>query len=222
VPEEFSGRGQALAWFEAENPVMLGLLTKAIADGDDQYAWQITWTLAPFFYRRGRWHECITIQRQALQAAQRLRDPVGLGHAHYELGRGLVLTGDFAEAYVVAHEVGHHIQNLTGITSRIAAAGQASSSADNALSVRAELQADCFAGVWAHSTYERHLLDAGDIEEALHAAQVVGDDFLARARGAAVDPDSWTHGSSAQRQQWFTSGYKDGRPDACDTFAASP
>ncbi|HEY1671441.1 MAG TPA: BTAD domain-containing putative transcriptional regulator [Streptosporangiaceae bacterium] len=98
VPEEFSGRGQALAWFEAENPVMLGLLTKAIADGDDQYAWQITWTLAPFFYRRGRWHECITIQRQALQAAQRLRDPVGLGHAHYELGRGLVLTGDFAEA----------------------------------------------------------------------------------------------------------------------------
>ena len=132
------------------------------------------------------------------------------------------VTGDFAEAYVVAHEVGHHIQNLTGITGRVAAAGQSSASADNALSVRAELQADCFAGVWAHSTYERHLLDAGDIEEALHAAQVVGDDFLARARGAAVDPDSWTHGSSAQRQQWFTSGYKDGRPDACDTFAARP
>jgi DNA-binding SARP family transcriptional activator len=98
VPEEFSGRGQALAWFEAENPVMLGLLNKAIASGDDRYAWQITWTLAPFFYRRGRWHECISIQRQALTAAQRLGDPVGLGHAHYELGRGLVLTGDFAEA----------------------------------------------------------------------------------------------------------------------------
>jgi predicted metalloprotease len=131
------------------------------------------------------------------------------------------VTGDFAEAYVVAHEVGHHIQNLTGITGRIAAADQSSPSAGNALSVRAELQADCFAGVWAHSTYERHLLDAGDIEEALHAAQVVGDDYLARARGAAVDPDSWTHGSSAQRQRWFTSGYKDGRPDACDTFAAA-
>lgn len=98
VPEEFSGRGQALAWFEAENAVMVGLLNKAIASGDDRYAWQITWTLAPFFYRRGRWHECISIQRQALQAAQRLGDPVGLGHAHYELGRGLVVTGDFAEA----------------------------------------------------------------------------------------------------------------------------
>jgi tetratricopeptide (TPR) repeat protein len=98
VPEEFSGRNQALAWFEAEHPIMLRLLNQAIASGDDRYAWQITWTLAPFFYRRGRWHECISIQRQALDAAKRLNDPVGLGHAHYELGRGLVLTGDFAEA----------------------------------------------------------------------------------------------------------------------------
>jgi DNA-binding SARP family transcriptional activator len=98
APEEFSGRNQALAWFEAENPILVSLLNQAIASGDDRYAWQITWTLAPFYYRRGRWPECITIQRQALQAAQRLGDPVGLGHAHYELGRGLILTGDFAEA----------------------------------------------------------------------------------------------------------------------------
>jgi DNA-binding SARP family transcriptional activator len=98
VPEEFSGRSPALAWFEAENPILVGLLNQAIADGNDRYAWQITWTLAPFFYRRGRWHECISLQRQALAAAQRLGDPVGLGHAHYELGRGLVITGDFAEA----------------------------------------------------------------------------------------------------------------------------
>src|ERR1700761_6633479 len=98
VPEEFSGRNQALAWFEGENPVLVSLLNQAIASGDDQYAWQVTWTLAPFYYRRGRWPECITIQRQALQAAQRLADPVGLGHAHYELGRGLILTGDFAQA----------------------------------------------------------------------------------------------------------------------------
>jgi DNA-binding SARP family transcriptional activator len=98
VPEEFSGRNQALAWFEAENPILVSLLNQAIASGDDRYAWQITWTLAPFYYRRGRWPECITIQRQALSAAQRLKDPVGLGHAHYELGRGLILTGDFAEA----------------------------------------------------------------------------------------------------------------------------
>ena len=98
VPEEFSGRSPALAWFEAENPILVGLLNQAIAEGNDRYAWQITWTLAPFFYRRGRWHECISLQRQALKAAQRLGDPVGLGHAHYELGRGLVITGDFAEA----------------------------------------------------------------------------------------------------------------------------
>jgi DNA-binding SARP family transcriptional activator len=98
VPEEFSGRNQALAWFEAENPILVSLLYQAIASGDDRYAWQITWTLAPFYYRRGRWPECITIQRQALQAAERLADPVGLGHAHYELGRGLILTGDFAGA----------------------------------------------------------------------------------------------------------------------------
>jgi uncharacterized protein len=130
-------------------------------------------------------------------------------------------TGDFAEAYVVAHEVGHHIQNLTGISGRVAAADQANPANANALSVRVELQADCLAGVWAHSAYERDLLEPGDIEEALHAAQVVGDDFLAHASGAAVDPDSWTHGSSAQRQQWFTTGYEKGSPDDCDTFAGA-
>jgi uncharacterized protein len=130
-------------------------------------------------------------------------------------------TGDFAEAYVVAHEVGHHVQNLTGISGRVAAADQANPANANALSVRVELQADCLAGVWAHSAYQRDLLEPGDIEEALHAAEVVGDDFLAHASGAAVDPDSWTHGSSAQRQQWFTTGYEKGTPDDCDTFAGA-
>jgi uncharacterized protein len=132
------------------------------------------------------------------------------------------VTGDFAEAYVVAHEVGHHIQNLVGITSQVGAADQADPSNTNSLSVKVELQADCFAGVWAHSTYERKLLEPGDIEEALKAAQVVGDDFLARSSGTRIDPDSWTHGSSAQRKQWFTTGYEDGTPDACDTFGSSP
>jgi predicted metalloprotease len=130
-------------------------------------------------------------------------------------------SGDFAEAYIVAHEVGHHIQNLVGITGRVAAAEAANPSATNALSVRVELQADCFAGVWAHSADERDLLEPGDIEEALHAAQVVGDDFLAQASGAAVDPDSWTHGSSAQRRQWLTTGYEKGKPDDCVAFAGS-
>jgi len=98
VPEEFSGRGEALAWFDVESPVMFGLLASAISGGDDQYVWQIVWTLAPFLYRRGRWHECIGIQRLALRAAQHLGDPVGLGHAHYELGRGLVNIGGFTDA----------------------------------------------------------------------------------------------------------------------------
>ncbi len=98
VPEEFSGRGQALAWFDAESPVMLGLFTQAISSGNDEYVWQIAWTLSPFLYRRNRWHEGIGIQRQSLRAAQRLGDPAGLGHAHYELGRMLVNLGDFGEA----------------------------------------------------------------------------------------------------------------------------
>jgi len=128
------------------------------------------------------------------------------------------LTGDFAEAYVVAREVGHHVQNLVGVTSRVASADLASPTLSNALSIDVELQADCLAGVWAHSAYEHNLLEPGDIEEALHAAQIVGDDFLAHAAGATVDPDSWTHGSSAQRTERFTTGYSIGKVDACDTF----
>lgn len=129
------------------------------------------------------------------------------------------VSGDFAEAYVVAHEVGHHIQNLLQITHRVAAATQAHPELENRLSVATELQADCFAGVWAHSTYERNLLEPGDIEQALRAAEVVGDDFLARAAGQHASPDSFTHGSSAQRKHWFTTGFEEGRPDACDTFS---
>jgi hypothetical protein len=128
------------------------------------------------------------------------------------------LKGDFAEAYVVAHELGHHIQNLVGISSRVATLQSANPSSKNSLSVLLELQADCLAGVWAHSTYTRSLLEPGDIEDALNAAEIVGDDFLAHASGSAVDPDSWTHGSSAQRRQWFTTGFDSGKADACDTF----
>lgn len=130
------------------------------------------------------------------------------------------LSGAFAEAYVVAHELGHHVQNLLGITSRVATETQLDPLVKNALSVKVELQADCFAGVWAHSTYERQLLEPGDVEQALHAAEVVGDDFLAKAGGSSVDPDSFTHGSSAQRQHWFTVGFDEGSAAACDTFAS--
>jgi hypothetical protein len=128
------------------------------------------------------------------------------------------VTGDFAQAYVVAHEVGHHIQTITGVSSQVHQLRENFPAASNALSVRTELQADCYAGVWAHSTYQRGLLEPGDIEEALKAAAAVGDDFQQGAASGSVQPEQWTHGSSAQRQQWLTTGYESGKPSSCDTF----
>jgi hypothetical protein len=137
-----------------------------------------------------------------------------------QMERQFGVQGDFAQAYVVAHEVGHHIQVLTGVTVQVARLSEQFPSSANTLSVRTELQADCYAGVWAHSTYERGLLEPGDIEEALKAAAAVGDDFQQRAATGTVQPEQWTHGSSAQRQQWFTTGYTTGDPARCDTFTA--
>jgi predicted metalloprotease len=127
--------------------------------------------------------------------------------------------GDLAEAYVIAHEVGHHVQNLLGISAKVSEHEQADPSSANAWSVKLELQADCFAGVWAHSAYAQGELEAGDLQEALDAAGAVGDDRLAQQAGRAVNPDSFTHGSSEQRVSWFTKGYDQGDPNACDTFA---
>ncbi len=131
--------------------------------------------------------------------------------------------GDFAQAYVVAHEVGHHVQTLLGISDKVRAAGRGASPARvNALSVRQELQADCFAGLWGHAAnVERHLLDPGDLEEALRAATAIGDDRLQREAGREVVPDSFTHGTSAQRVKWFRTGFESGDFAACDTFAAA-
>jgi len=133
-------------------------------------------------------------------------------------------AGDFARAYVVAHEVGHHIQNLTGVmeqVERAAQGGQPMQGADG-LSVRQELQADCFAGVWAnHAQQKLNWLEDGDVEAALNAANQIGDDTLQKqARGYAV-PDSFTHGSSAERVRWFRAGFSSGSLKSCDTFAAS-
>lgn len=130
--------------------------------------------------------------------------------------------GDFAQAYVIAHEVGHHVQNLLGITDKMdQMRGQVSEVAYNALSVRLELQADCFAGVWAnHAQASRQLLEAGDVEEAMNAAAKIGDDALQRAGGGQVVPDSFTHGSSVQRQRWFDIGLQNGSVKRCDTFSA--
>jgi len=131
--------------------------------------------------------------------------------------------GDFAEAYVIAHEVGHHVQNLLGVSERVHAAQQrASESQANSLSVRVELQADCLAGVWANrANRERHILDAGDVEEGLNAAAQIGDDRMQmRARGY-VSPESFSHGSSQQRVRWFKRGLESGSASACDTFGVA-
>jgi predicted metalloprotease len=131
--------------------------------------------------------------------------------------------GDFAQAYVIAHEVGHHVQNLLGIADRVQQVrGRAGGAEGNALSVRTELQADCFAGVWAHHAQQaRQILEQGDVEEAMNAAAKIGDDALQRSGGGAVVPESFTHGTSAQRQRWFSTGLKSGSVKACDTFSAS-
>ena len=130
--------------------------------------------------------------------------------------------GDFAQAYVVAHEVGHHVQNLLGISGKMdQMRGRVSKTEYNALSVRLELQADCFAGVWANRAQRaRQILEQGDVEEAMNAAAKIGDDALQRSGGGAVVPESFTHGTSAQRQRWFDTGLKNGSVKACDTFSA--
>jgi predicted metalloprotease len=127
--------------------------------------------------------------------------------------------GDFAQAYVIAHEVGHHVQTMTGVSERVSAMRQrAGESEGNALSVRQELQADCFAGVWGFYASKRDLLEPGDTEEGLRAAAAIGDDRLQQRGQGYVVPESFTHGSSAQRVEWFQRGLESGRPEACDTF----
>ena len=130
--------------------------------------------------------------------------------------------GEFAQAYVIAHEVGHHVQNQLGISGKVDQMRSRVSKVEyNALSVKLELQADCFAGVWAHNANDaRQIIENGDIESAMNAAAKIGDDALQRANGGTVVPDSFTHGTSAQRQRWFDTGYKTGSVKACDTFSS--
>ncbi|MEM8556350.1 MAG: neutral zinc metallopeptidase [Bacteroidota bacterium] len=128
--------------------------------------------------------------------------------------------GDFAFAYVIAHEVGHHIQTLTGVSQQVSQAQRRSSQTRaNQLSVLLELQADCYAGVWAHYANQEGYIEPGDIEEGLQAAAAIGDDRLARMSGRPVQPDGFTHGTSAQRVQWFRTGFQTGDTDACNTFS---
>jgi hypothetical protein len=139
-----------------------------------------------------------------------------------ELATRFGAPGEFAQAYVIAHEVGHHLQNVLGIEPKVREAQRRNPAARNSLSVKMELQADCLAGVWARSAQGRHLLDPGDLEAGLRAAAAVGDDRLQKAATGRVSPESFTHGSSAQRSHWFRQGFDTGRLEACDTFAADP
>jgi uncharacterized protein len=137
-----------------------------------------------------------------------------------ELSDRFGAPGDFAQAYVIAHEIGHHVQNLMGISDEVRQEQQAAGSQAeaNKWSVRLELQADCLAGVWAHSVYARGDLEPGDIEEGLAAAEAVGDDRIQEQAGMSVNPETWTHGSSAERQEWFNRGFESGESSECDTF----
>ena len=139
-----------------------------------------------------------------------------------QLAQQLGAPGDFAQAYVIAHEVGHHLQHKLGISGKVQQARQRLSQAQgNQLSVRLELQADCFAGVWAHHSQRgKGWLEQGDVEEALNAAARIGDDVLQKAARGVVVPESFTHGSAEQRQRWFRAGLQSGRIESCDTFVA--
>jgi predicted metalloprotease len=136
-----------------------------------------------------------------------------------ELKRRFGAPGDFAQAYVLAHEIGHHVQKQLGIQTQVQRAMGTHPGERNQLSVRLELQADCLAGVWGHSTAQRNILEAGDVDEALRAASAVGDDRLQRMATGQVNPDSFTHGSSEQRAHWFQEGFQSGNIAACDTFS---
>jgi len=137
-----------------------------------------------------------------------------------ELNRRFGAPGQFAQAYVVAHELGHHVQKLLGIEGKVHQMQESNSREANPLSVKLELQADCFAGVWAHSTQQRGLLVKGDVESALGAASAVGDDRLQKKSTGHVSPESFTHGTSQQRMHWFTSGLNNGTVTACNTFGS--
>ena len=137
------------------------------------------------------------------------------GDMQSQLGAG----GDFAWAYVIAHEVGHHIQHELGTSDEVRTLQRESPDEANELSVRLELQADCYAGVWASTVFAQGDLERGDIREALRASEAVGDDRLQRRATGSVNPDSFTHGSSDQRREWFERGYESGEPGSCDTFA---
>jgi len=138
-----------------------------------------------------------------------------------ELNRRFKAPGDFAQAYVLAHEIGHHIQQQLGIEGKVREESQRNPDQANDLSVRLELQADCFAGVWGRSTYDRGILENGDLQEGLNAAAAVGDDRIQQQANGRIDPETFTHGTSEQRAHWLQTGFDSGKLESCDTFSGA-
>jgi predicted metalloprotease len=136
-----------------------------------------------------------------------------------QLNQRFQAPGDFAQAYVIAHEIGHHLQQQLGIEEEVRAESERNPDDANELSIRLELQADCFAGVWGRSTYDRGILESGDLDEGLNAASAVGDDRIQEQAQGRIDPESWTHGSAEQRAKWLQTGFDSGQLEACDTFS---
>jgi uncharacterized protein len=209
------------------NDPMAKFVSTVLADTED--VWKQLFTQGGATYREPKLVLFRGAVRTACGAGQAAMGPfycpadqkVYIDLSFYETMKSrLGAPGDFAQAYVIAHEVGHHVQQELGISEQVERARARSSPAEgNAMSVRLELQADCFAGVWAHHAQNaRNILEQGDIEEAMNAASKIGDDALQQASGRAVVPESFTHGTSAQRQRWFTTGLKSGSVKACDTF----
>jgi uncharacterized protein len=196
------------------------------AFNDNQALWQREFAAANQHYVPAR----LTIFRQAVNSGCGEQADVGpfycpANHGIYLdlrffqlMAQRFGVTG-FAQAYVVGHEFGHHLQTLLGISQSVHAANQQDPAGENGRSVRLELQADCLAGVWAHSVYSRGELTQDDLNQALRKAAVIGDDFQARMAGHVVDSSLWTHGSSQQRQTWLSTGFQSGDPASCDTFS---
>jgi uncharacterized protein len=227
--DSFTGQAGGTVRQSAQEKTLVEFVSVVLADTED--TWQ-----AIFRQRGGSYHEPkLVLYRGAVSSAcglaQSATGPfycpgdqkVYIDLSFYsELKSRFKAPGDFAQAYVIAHEVGHHVQTLLGISQQVQHAKQGLSQVDsNKLTVRQELQADCFAGVWAnHADRSRQLLEGGDIEEGLTAASAIGDDRLQQQSRGYVTPDSFTHGSSAQRVRWFKIGLQQGDLKSCDTFAA--
>lgn len=196
---------------------------------DVQSSWQQAFAARGQTYQKARMVLFSGATQSACGLGQRAMGPfycpgdqkVYLDLAFYnELRSRFGKPGDLAQAYVVAHEVGHHVQHLLGTDARVSRLSRSAQQGEDGASVRLELQADCYAGVWANSTHDRALLESGDLEGALEAAASIGDDRLQKEATGTVQPEKWTHGSAQERARWFKRGFELGRMEACDTFGA--